>query len=278
MVEIVKSPAVLADAELSLLLDSFDTLIDELSPRNATAVWERVAQSGTSDVSLHIGDAYSQSSSLLSKSDLSDVDGMLDRISRLVGDLVYQECGNLLEADTLAQLASFAPGRLCSRFASRANEIALPSSEDTRCAVLFADISGFTSLTERLAEKGAVGAEELTAALNRYFGQLIDIIDDFGGDVLKFAGDALLATFEDRNENDHLTDASARATAASLVIQEQMLDFPEVEGTKLSLKIGLAAGDLRMLHLGGVFGRCELLMVGEPLRELGDANDLAGPG
>jgi class 3 adenylate cyclase len=169
-------------------------------------------------------------------------------------------------------------GQLCTRFAGREAEIALPSAEDTSCAVLFADISGFTSLTERLAEKGAVGAEELTAALNRYFGQLIDIIDDFGGDVLKFAGDALLATFEDRRAGEDLTDASARATAASLVIQEQMLDFPEVEGTKLSLKIGLAAGDLRMLHLGGVFGRCKLLMVGEPLRELGDANDLAGPG
>lgn len=283
MVEIVKAPSVLADAELSELLDSYDVLIGELSPRNATAVWERASQENSGDVNLRLSDAYSQSSELLSENDLNDVDRMLERISRLVGDLVYQECEHLLEADTLAQLASFAPGRLCTRFADRESEIALPSAEDISGAVLFADISGFTSLTERLAEKGAVGAEELTAALNRYFGQLIDIIDDFGGDVLKFAGDALLATFEDRehgekSEDDDLKDASARAAAASLVIQKQMLDFPEVEGTKLSLKIGLAAGDLRMLHLGGVFGRCELLMVGEPLRELGDANDLAGPG
>ncbi len=288
MVEIVKAPSVMANAELAELLDSYDAMIGELSPRNATAVWERaiarddgqpnggLADAG--DVKLRLSDAYSQTSKSLSETDLHDVDGMLDRISRMVGDLVYQECGQLLEVDTLAQLASFAPGRLCTRFAEREAEIPLPSAEDVSCAVLFADISGFTNLTERLAEKGAVGAEELTAALNRYFGQLIDIIDDFGGDVLKFAGDALLATFEDRREGEGLTDASARATAASLVIQEQMLDFPEVEGTKLSLKIGLAAGDLRMLHLGGVFGRCELLMVGEPLRELGDANDLAGPG
>jgi class 3 adenylate cyclase/tetratricopeptide (TPR) repeat protein len=297
MVEIVKAPSVLADTELAGLLDSYDAMIGELSPRNATAVWERAgagaqddvrrsdAPPSRGDVNLRLSDAYSQTSKSFSETDLHDVDGMLDRISRLVGDLVYQEGEQLLEVDTLAQLASFAPGRLCSRFAERDAEIALPSAEDTRCAVLFADISGFTSLTERLAEKGAVGAEELTAALNRYFGQLIDIIDEFGGDVLKFAGDALLATFEDRrvtaenrHEGEDLTDASARATAASLVIQKQMLDFPEVEGTKLSLKIGLAAGDLRMLHLGGVFGRCELLMVGEPLRELGDANDLAGPG
>ena len=284
MVEIVKAPSVLADSELSELLDSFDALIGKISPRNATAVWEHTSQEEKArGVNLRLSDAYSQSCELLSEDDLRDAEGMLDRISRLVGDLVYQEGEHLLEADTLAQLASFAPGRLCTRFAERDAEIALPSAEDVRCAVLFADISGFTSLTERLAEKGAVGAEELTAALNRYFGQLIDIIDDFGGDVLKFAGDALLATFEDREhgeepQGDDLKDASARAAAASLAIQEQMLEFPEVEGTKLSLKIGMAAGDLRMLHLGGVFGRCELLMVGEPLRELGEANDLAGPG
>lgn len=123
-----------------------------------------------------------------------------------------------------------------------------------------------------------MGAEELTAALNRYFGELIQIVVRFGGDVLKFAGDALLATFDDRIDGANLHDATACATAASLVIQRELQDFPEVEGTKLSLKIALAAGDLRMLHIGGVFGRCELLMVGDALKELGDANDLAGPG
>ena len=278
MVEIVKAPSVIANAELSQLLDSYDQLIGELSPRNATAVWELGSPTNDRSVNLRISDAYSQSCHSLKEIDLNDVDKMLDRISQLVGDLVYQECEHLLEPDTLAQLVSFAPGRLCSRLAEQNPKIPLPSAENISCAVLFADISGFTRLTERLAQKGAVGAEELTSALNRYFGQLIDIIDDFGGDVLKFAGDALLATFEDRRQSDGLSDASARAAAASLVIQKQMRNFPEVEGTKLSLKIGLAAGDLRLLHLGGVFGRCELLMVGEPLKELGGANDLAGPG
>lgn len=278
MVEILKSPVVQADADLSQLLDGYDDLIGELSPRNATALWERDPNHTAGGVKLCISDAYSRSSRTFSNNDLTDIGGMLDRVSRLVGDLVYQECEHLLEPNTLAHLASFAPGRLCSRFAEQDPEIPLPSAEDTSCAILFADISGFTSLTERLAQKGAVGAEELTAALNRYFGELIDIIDQFGGDVLKFAGDALLATFEDRRADGDLADASARAVAASLVIQKQMRDFPEVEGTKLSLKIGLAAGELRMLHLGGVFGRCELLMVGDPLKELSDANDVAGPG
>ena len=57
-------------------------------------------------------------------------------------------------------------------------------------AILFADISGFTPLTERMANRGRSGAEDLTRILNDYFGRLIGIIQAHGGDVTKFAGDA----------------------------------------------------------------------------------------
>lgn len=278
MVEIRKAPEVAADSDLSLLVDRYDALIGELCPQNATAVWNLASDVSVGQVQLDISDAYGRSSRTLSTAHLDDGDGMLARISRLVGDLVYQHSENLRDPSTLGHLASFTAGRLCWRFTQLDPNISLPSSEDSPFAVLFADISGFTSLTERLARKGAIGAEELTTALNSYFGRLIEIVSDFGGDVLKFAGDALIATFEDRVPGTELRDASIRAVAASLKIQQEMRDFPEVEGTKLSLKIALAAGDLRLLHLGGVFGRCELLMVGDPLRELGDANGLAGPG
>ena len=278
MVEIRRARAISADSRLNGMLSRYDKLIDQLSPCTATAYWDLSAQDRPGEVHLHISDAYGKSSCALTEIDLADGDRMLAKVSRLVGDLVYQHCENLRNPATLAHLASFTPGRLCERFADADPNIPLPSAEDTSCAVLFADISGFTSLTERLARKGAVGAEELTSALNRYFGELIDIVLEFGGDVLKFAGDALLATFEDRMLGANLQDAAGRAAACSLMIQQHLADFPEVEGTKLSLKIALAAGDLRMLHIGGVFGRCELLMVGDALKELGDANDLAGPG
>ena len=67
--------------------------------------------------------------------------------------------------------------------------------ERTQGTTLFADISGFTALTERLAQQGPAGAETLTHLLNTYFDQLIDLITDSGGDVVKFAGDALIVTF-----------------------------------------------------------------------------------
>ena len=65
--------------------------------------------------------------------------------------------------------------------------------ERLAAAVLFADISGFTALTERLARTGPAGVEELTELLNDCFGRLVKLVVDHGGDVVKFAGDALLA-------------------------------------------------------------------------------------
>ena len=62
-----------------------------------------------------------------------------------------------------------------------------------RGAALFADISGFTPLTEALArELGPQrGAEELTAHLNRVFHAVIAELDRYGGDVIYFSGDAI---------------------------------------------------------------------------------------
>ncbi|MGB9376582.1 MAG: adenylate/guanylate cyclase domain-containing protein, partial [Mycobacteriales bacterium] len=61
--------------------------------------------------------------------------------------------------------------------------------------LVFADISGFTPLTERLSRRGKVGAEDLTDVLNDVFGRLSAVVDSFGGDLIKFGGDALLLLF-----------------------------------------------------------------------------------
>src|SRR5687768_11942057 len=90
-------------------------------------------------------------------------------------------------------LARFVPTFLARRMATHTAPLTEAESESAYGAVLLAAISGFTALSERLAAKGAEGVEELTRALNAYFGKLIDIITAYGGDVVKFAGDALLA-------------------------------------------------------------------------------------
>ena len=55
--------------------------------------------------------------------------------------------------------------------------------------LVFADVSGFTALTERLSRHGRIGAEEIVEALNRVFGPMLTIAAARGGD-----GDCLLYT------------------------------------------------------------------------------------
>ena len=56
--------------------------------------------------------------------------------------------------------------------------------------LMFADVSGFTALTERYTLKGDAGVDRLTSTLNKYMGLIVECILESGGDVLKFAGDA----------------------------------------------------------------------------------------
>lgn len=57
---------------------------------------------------------------------------------------------------------------------------------------MFADISGFTHLTESLSKIGDEGAELIAYAINRYMEKLVAIIGQSGGDIFKFAGDAMI--------------------------------------------------------------------------------------
>ncbi len=79
---------------------------------------------------------------------------------------------------------------------------------------LFADISGFTRLSEQLAELGKAGAEELTDILNATFEALLGVARDEGGDLVKFGGDALFVFFEGEHHGERACRAAFGMRAA----------------------------------------------------------------
>jgi len=182
-------------------------------------------------------------------------------------------------------LASFVPSLIRKRVALNPAPIESPFTEDFHTAVLFADISGFTRLTEGLAESGPAGAEKLARILNDYFGQLIDLVYEYGGDVMKFAGDALIATWRSASVSGAAESASEevqrqsilRATECAFQIRERLLNY-RTEGTTLYLKISLGNGRVWESHIGGVLNRWEFMLVGNPMVEIGMANHLANAG
>ncbi|MBI5495749.1 MAG: AAA family ATPase [Deltaproteobacteria bacterium] len=144
-------------------------------------------------------------------------------------------------------------------------------------AVMLADISGFTRLAERLARGGAAaGAERLTTILNTHFGAFIDILLARGGDVVKFAGDALVVAFP--VGADTLAAAAARAVDAGLRMQEWLSGREAPDGERLAVKISLAGGEVRLAHIGGIRGRWDLLVTGPPLKEIATFSGAVEPG
>ena len=66
---------------------------------------------------------------------------------------------------------------------------------------MFADISGFTNLTETLSRKGPEGAEIIAFAINRYMELMVKEIGKSGGDIFKFAGDAMIVVWPPPQKN-----------------------------------------------------------------------------
>ena len=130
-----------------------------------------------------------------------------------------------------------------------------------------------------------MGVETLARVLNDYFGKMINVIDEYGGDVVKFAGDALIVVWSIASTSGTANSASEeakrqvtlRAVECSLKIREKMLNY-NAEGSPLYLKMALATGLITEVHVGGVFNRWEFVLIGEPLVELGFANNEAKAG
>lgn len=159
-----------------------------------------------------------------------------------------------------------------------------PSVTAMHGTVLLADLSGFTRLAAALAaapDGNAAGAEELTRVLNEHFSRLIAIVEDHGGDVIKFAGDALQILFASALSAARCALAcceafpNARARSRSVMGSLSTTATPRSE---LSLHCGIASGELFACFVGGVGGRFEYLLAGPTCAALAAAVDAAGPG
>jgi predicted ATPase/class 3 adenylate cyclase len=120
-------------------------------------------------------------------------------------------------------------------------------------SLAFVDISGFTALSEKLARRGKVGAEEVADTIGACFQQLLGVAYANDGALLKFGGDALLLFFTGR-------DHEARALRAAIGMRRALRDIGRlsVPGARVTLRMSVGA------HSGGF----HLFLVGDSHREL----------
>ena len=143
------------------------------------------------------------------------------------------------------------------------------------------DISGFSALNEHFAKDGGDGLGQMMSLVNMYFQQMIKITSACGGDVIKFAGDALICLWTQQGEAATApVQASTvhRAIACAMELQDALHDCPMTDRIRLSLKIGVGIGQVTMFYVGGHAGRCEYFAAGPALRDCFAACDIAVSG
>ena len=127
----------------------------------------------------------------------------------------------------------------------RFHELYLPSTREypQEVSVLFADLAGFTPFVEQSP------AAEVATMLAAYYEVATPLISHgFGGEVEKFMGDAIMATFNTRGDQP---DHAARAARAALELQRRIGLLAATHPEWPKLRVGVNSGQAVVRQLGG---------------------------
>jgi class 3 adenylate cyclase len=130
--------------------------------------------------------------------------------------------------------------------------------------VLFADVSGFTSMSSRL------DAELVAARMNELWARLDAVITDHGGRVDKHIGDAVMAVWGVASTSE---DDPERAVRAGLALQAELHRWSSPD--ELALRVGINTGPA---HLGAVGVSGEFTAMGDTVNVASRVEHLAAPG
>jgi adenylate cyclase len=128
--------------------------------------------------------------------------------------------------------------------------------EEKKLAILFADVRGFTALSERMSPYDVI------YFLNRYFYLTSKVIESYGGYVDNYMGDGLMALFG----HDDAPDAAFRAVSAALTMLEEVekrsRHFEELYGVRVHIGVGIDHGNV-VVGMIGAGDRQRMTVIGD---------------
>ncbi len=183
---------------------------------------------------------------------------------------LYQEKHFL--RDTIARYVS---PHVCEEILKNPNLLHLGGKRQ-RVTVLFADIWGFTSMSERLAP------EQVVEMLNRFFTVMVDIVFAHDGTLDKFIGDNIMAVFGTPLE---IAQPAVQAARCALAMQQRLQELQEEDCQIRRMGIGINTGEVIAGNIGSP-RHMDFTVIGDAVniaarlesltREL-DADILVGP-
>jgi len=180
--------------------------------------------------------------------------------------------------------------------------MSMPHGTQYDAALLFIDMSGFTVLSQKL------DVESFSKAINSYFETIVDEVTSRGGDILKFAGDAMFVewragqqfegglpakkrsmcsslTTERKSNTLTLDDCVYAAAVCGAMVVKKCADSPVYSKSSssrqgeqvatLNVHCGLGVGKMGGVHVGNDHSRRLYLVIGEPIDQVSEACDSA---
>src|SRR3954451_18826630 len=189
------------------------------------------------------------------------------------GKRFCSQCGTALEAQCPSCGAANEPGdRFCGSCGAALSETAAAPaplasvSERRLVSVLFADLVGFTTLSEHR------DPEEVRELLSRYFDRCRTLIERYGGTVEKFIGDAVMAVWGTPVARE---DDAARAVRGALALSPAVTALGEEVGLpELRVRAGVLTGGASV-EIGG---DGEGMVLGDTVNTASRLQSIAEPG
>jgi class 3 adenylate cyclase/predicted ATPase len=172
--------------------------------------------------------------------------------------------------EKLGKIQKYLPDGLTEKILAQKDRI---EGERRQVTVMFVDMTGFTSLTEKL------GPEQTLTLMDQVFAILINKIHDYEGAVNELRGDGVLALF---GAPIALEDAPQRAVRSALAIHKEMIEFNErIKGDyriqPILLRIGINTGPVVVGSIGSDL-RVQFAAVGDTVNMASRMETLAEPG
>ena len=147
------------------------------------------------------------------------------------------------------QFGEYIPPEMVEMLASNP-ALASEKGDKRNMTVLFSDVRGFTTISEKLDSK------ELTKLMNQFLTPLTRVIREHRGTVDKYMGDAIMAFWgAPIPDENHATNALLAGMQMTKVVRDLDADFEAKGWPKLYIGVGLNSGDMTVGNMGSEYRR-----------------------
>ena len=161
-------------------------------------------------------------------------------VEKLKVSIAALEAQRAALGDAVVDPAIAALSQQLSRIGATAEKQA-PEDERKLVTIVFADISGFTTLSEKK------DPEEVRALMNACFESLVPVVQKYEGTIDKFIGDEIMALFGAPTAHE---DDPERALRAALEMMQVIEEVNRKHGTGLGIHIGINSGPVIAGQIG----------------------------